>query len=253
MTNDQKDASFSKNPDLIVLDGGKPQLSGVWGLFQQLKIDIAEDNEIDWNNILTDTKVFHTSGITPALNENIAQIVQKAVVIGKKKGCLVSYDLNYRSKLWSLESAKKFTESLLQYIDILFTTEEDAEKVLCIKEKCYEDVAREIKKRYSINIIAITIRDVKSVLNNDWTAIVLKDEIIYKTNIYSCEIVDRIGAGDSFTAGFLFGILKFDIQKALDIGVAFSALKHSIPGDFNLVNINEVNDLIAGGSLRIQR
>jgi 2-dehydro-3-deoxygluconokinase len=141
----------------------------------------------------------------------------------------------------------------MQLCDVLITTEEDTEKVLKIRGKDYEDVAIQLARAYPLRVVAITLRDNPLVWKNTWTAIAYSDGKLYRTRSYEVEIVDRLGAGDSFAAGLIHGLLDNDVQKGLDYGVAASALKHSIPGDFAWVTREEVESLLKGGGLRISR
>ena len=164
-----------------------------------------------------------------------------------------SIDLNYRVKLWTPVEAGKCMAELMAYTDVLITTEEDIERVFGIKGKNYEESADLTAKRFNLKIIAITIRENPLVWKNSWTAIAYRKGDILRTKTYEVEIVDRLGAGDSFAAGFIHGLLTGELQNALDFGVAMSALKHSIPGDFAWVTRDEVEAMLKGGGLRISR
>ncbi len=137
--------------------------------------------------------------------------------------------------------------------DVLITTEEDTEKVLAIKGKDYEDVAAQLAKRFPLRVVAVTLRENPLVWRNSWTGIAYADGKLFRTRTYEVEIVDRLGAGDSFAAGLIHGLLDGDVQKGLDYGVAASAIKHSIPGDFAWITRDEVEALLKGGGLRISR
>jgi 2-dehydro-3-deoxygluconokinase len=139
-------------------------------------------------------------------------------------------------------------------VDILITTEEDTNVVFSIKEKDYESVAEKLAKTFKFKLVAVTLREDLSVWRNNWTAIVYQDGKIFKDRTYEVEIVDRVGAGDSFTAGFLYGWLKErDGEKGLRYGNAFAALKHTLPGDFNWSTLEEVEALLKGAGSRISR
>ena len=142
---------------------------------------------------------------------------------------------------------------LMRYCDVLVTTEEDAEKVLGVAGKDHEDAAAQLTRRFPLRAAAVTIRDNPLVWRNAWTAIACQEGRILKTRTYEVEIVDRFGAGDSFAAGLIHGLLDGDLQKGLDWGVAASAIKHTIPGDFAWVTRSEVEALLKGGGLRISR
>jgi 2-dehydro-3-deoxygluconokinase len=141
----------------------------------------------------------------------------------------------------------------MQFCDVLITTEEDIERVFGMKGKDYEDVAGQVARRFPLQVVAITLRENPLVWRNNWTAITYAKDKVYRTRSYEVEIVDRLGAGDSFAAGLIYGLLDGDLQKGLDYGVAASALKHSIPGDFAWVTRDEVEALLKGPGLRISR
>src|SRR4030066_1836608 len=183
-----------------------------------------------------------------------AQATAEARKAAKKAGCTVSYDLNYRKKLWAPAQAKKIQEPMMTDVDILITTEEDTNVVFGIKENDYEAVAERLARTFKFKIVVITLRDDLSVLKNNWTAIAYQDGKIIRDRKYEVEIVDRVGAGDSFTSGFLYAWLKEkDIQKGVQYGNAFAALKHTIPGDFNWSTKEEVENQLKGAGRRISR
>src|SRR5262249_44507919 len=152
----------------------------------------------------------------------------------------------YRAKLWSQAEAGSWMTELMQFCDVLITTEEDTERVFRITGKDYEDVAGQLARKFPLRVVAITLRENPLVWKNSWTAIAYQDGKLVRTRTYEVEIVDRLGAGDSFAAGLIHGLLDGDLQKGLDFGVAASALKHSIPGDFAWVTREEVETLLKG-------
>src|SRR5205085_7125852 len=133
------------------------------------------------------------------------------------------------------------------------TTEEDVDRVFQIQGKDYEEVAARVAERFPLEVVAITLRDNPLVWRNSWTAIAYSKRTMFRTRTYEVEIVDRLGAGDSFAAGLIHGLLDGDLQKGLDYGVAASAIKHSIPGDFAWITREEVEALLKGPGLRISR
>jgi 2-dehydro-3-deoxygluconokinase len=141
----------------------------------------------------------------------------------------------------------------MPFCNVLITTEEDTQRVFGIKGKDYEDVAGQLARRFPLRAVAITLRDNPLVWKNTWTGIVYQDGKVYRTRSYEVEIVDRLGAGDCFAAGLIHGLLDGDVQKGLDYGVAASALKHSIPGDFAWITREEVEGMLRGSGLRISR
>ena len=211
---------------------------------------------IDWAGLFAQARAFHVTGITPALSRSTAETTLEALTQARKANLTVSCDLNYRARLWKPEQAMKTLTPLMEYVDILFTTEEDTAIVFQIKGKDYKEVAQKLAERFNFKVVAITLRENVTVWRNNWTAIAYHQGKFYEDRTYDLEIVDRVGAGDSFVGGFMYSYLNDDkdIQRALQYGVAFSALKHSSPSDFNWSTLEEVEKLIVGGgSLRISR
>ncbi len=234
--------------------GASPRASSVLYDRANSAISMIQPGEVNWEKVFSGSKHFHVSGITPALSPSAAQVTVEALKAAKKAGCTISYDLNYRKKLWTPADAKKIQEPMMSEVDILITTEEDTNVVFGIKEKDYETVAERLAQTFKFKVVAITLREDLSVLRNNWTAIAYQDGKIIKDRKYDVEIVDRVGAGDSFTAGFLYGWIKEkDIQKGVQYGNAFAALKHTVPGDFNWNTLEDVEAQLKGAGLRISR
>ena len=234
--------------------GASPRASSVLYDRANSAISMIQPGEVDWAKVFTGSKHFHMSGITPALSASASQVTVEAMKAAKKAGCTVSYDLNYRKKLWTPADAKKIQEPMMSDVDILITTEEDTNVVFGIKEKDYEAAAEKLAKTFNFKVVAITLREDLSVWRNNWTAIAYQGGKLYKDRKYEVEIVDRVGAGDSFTSGFLYGwIREKDVQKGVQYGNAFAALKHTVPGDFNWNTLEEVENQLKGGGLRISR
>jgi 2-dehydro-3-deoxygluconokinase len=173
--------------------------------------------------------------------------------VARAVGLTTSIDLNYRAKLWTPAEAGRCMSDLMALCTYLITTEEDIERVFGIKGKDYEEAADLTARRFGLSAVAITLRDNPLVWRNSWTAMVWHAGKVLRTKSYELEIVDRLGAGDSFAAGFIHGTLTGDLQKGLDWGVATSALKHSIPGDFAWITRDEVEAMLGGAGLRISR
>ncbi len=231
-------------------------------------ISEAVPDDFDWEKIFVNAKWFHFSGITPALGENLPQITLEALKVAKKKGITVSCDLNYRKKLWSVEKASKVMTELMEYVDILIGNEEDAEKVFGIKavgtdvesgninKESYIEVAEKLTKKFNFKAVAITLRESISATHNKWSAMLFENGKAYISGTYDIDfIVDRVGGGDSFSAGLIYGFLNnLDSRYKLDFAVAASALKHSLHGDFNISTIEEIEKLAKGsGSGRVER
>jgi 2-dehydro-3-deoxygluconokinase len=234
--------------------GASPRASSVLYDRANSAISMIQPGEVDWPKVFSGSKHFHMSGITPALSASATQVTAEALKAAKKAGCTVSYDLNYRKKLWTPADARKIQEPIMTDVDILITTEEDTNVVFGIKEKNYEAAAEKLAQTFKFKVVAITFREDLSVLRNNWTAIAYQDGKIYKDKKYEVEIVDRVGAGDSFTAGFLYGWIKEkDVEKGVRYGNAFAALKHTVPGDLNWCTMEEVEAQLKGTGLRISR
>jgi 2-dehydro-3-deoxygluconokinase len=208
---------------------------------------------IPWPTVFEGVRWFHVTGITPALSASAAETTREALQAARAGKVATSIDLNYRAKLWSQAEAGRWMTEFMPYCDVLITTEEDVARVFGITGKDYEDVAAQVAQRFPLKVVAITLRENPLVWKNTWTAIAYQEGKIYRTRSYEVEIVDRLGAGDSFAAGLIHGLLDGDLQKALDYGVAASALKHSIPGDFAWITREEVEALLQGPGLRISR
>ncbi len=223
--------------------------------------------DFDWDNILEGAEWFHFTGITPALSDSMAEATLAACQTAKKKGIPISCDLNYRKKLWSREKAGKVMGELMPYVDLLIANEEDAADVFGIHAAAsnitkgeinldgYRSVAEQLIARFGVKKVAITLRESVSASCNHWSALLYDGKELYVSKKYTMQIVDRVGGGDSFGGGLIYGLTEgYDCQKALEFAVAASCLKHSIEGDFNAVSVAEVTALAGGdGSGRVQR
>jgi 2-dehydro-3-deoxygluconokinase len=230
-------------------------------------IALATENDFDFDQIFEGKDWFHITGITLALNPMLAEMSIHAAKLAKSKGLKVSCDLNYRKKLWTKEAAQEAMSQLMPYVDVLIANEEDAENVFGIKAKdtevsvghmntdAYVDVAKQLKDRFNIPHIAITLRTSLSADDNKWSAMLYTLDTAYFAPTYALHIVDRVGGGDSFAAGLIHAYAnEMDPQNALNFATAASALKHSIVGDFNHVSEQEVLTLMKGdGSGRVVR
>jgi 2-dehydro-3-deoxygluconokinase len=248
--------------------GAAPRASSVLYDRAHSAISAVKPGEINWQKVFQGAKWFHTSGITPALSDSAAAATLEALKAAKQAGLTVSYDLNYRGKLWSPDKAQAVQEPMMEFVDVLMTTEEDTKVVFKIAAsgkaheqgfaevsgETYKDVARQLHDKFKFKAVAITLRENPLVWRNTWTAIAYAEGQYYDDVKYELEIVDRLGGGDSFSAGFIYGYLtKKSYADAVRYGNAFSALKHSIPGDFNWATLQEVESLLKGASLRVAR
>lgn len=227
----------------------------------------ATSDDFDWDGIFEGADWFHFTGITPALSDSAAELTLAALKAAKAKGITVSVDLNYRKKLWSQEKAKEVMTKLMDYVDVCIGNEEDAEKVFGIKAQgtdihkgeinhaAYEEVAKQIIEKFNVKLVASTLRESYSASDNGWSAILFDGEKSYLSKKYDLRIVDRVGGGDSFASGLIYGLVtELPYQEALEFAVAASALKHTILGDTNHVSKEEVLTLMGGdGSGRVQR
>ncbi len=223
--------------------------------------------EVDWEAAFSGATWFHWTGITPALSESTAKVTLEAVRAAKRLGLTVSADLNYRSKLWSRERAGSVMTPLMEYVDVLIGNEEDAANVFGITAgdtdvergeldfAAYEDVARKLVERFDLRVAAITLRESLSASENNWSACLHDGRQFLRGPSYCIRLVDRVGAGDAFTAGLIYATLaEKSSQEALEFAVAASCLKQTIAGDFNLVSVAEVEALAAGAATgRIKR
>lgn len=224
-------------------------------------------SEFDFDKILDGASWFHTTGITPALSDKAAALTEAALKAAKAKGITTSIDLNYRKKLWSKEKAREVMTRLCQYVDVCIGNEEDADTTLGFKAKGtdvtkgelnldgYKDVFQQMKEKFGFKYIASTLRESHSASDNGWSALVYDGSEFYHTKSYEVRIVDRVGSGDSFASGFIYGLVTgMPMADAAEFGVAASALKHTIPGDLNHATLNDVKELMKGdGSGRVQR
>jgi 2-dehydro-3-deoxygluconokinase len=248
--------------------GAAPRASSVLYDRRNSAISAIQPGEVNWKKVMEGARWFHTSGITPALSDSAAAATLEALKAAKQAGLTVSYDLNYRGKLWSPEIAQSVQEPLMEYVDVLITTEEDTNVVFKIKAEgktdekgftrvsaeSYKEVARRLQEKFHFQAVAITLRENPLVWRNTWTAVAYADGKFYDDVKYELEIVDRLGGGDSFSAGFIYGRLtKGSYEAAVRYGNAFGALKHSMPGDFNWATLAEVESLLKGASLRVAR
>lgn len=249
------ETGYSQRPSKVIYDRANSAFA------------LSRPEEYDWDRILNNANWFHFTGITPALGDNLVQACLDALKKAKEKGIIVSCDLNYRAKLWSQEKARQVMSQLVKYVDVLFANEEDAEKVFGIKAdesnvvegklslKGYEQVCRRLKERFGFKKVAISLRESIVANLNGWSGVLLDGDDFYSAKQYTVHIVDRVGAGDSFSAGIIYGFLTgMKPQETLEFAVAASCLKHTIVGDFNEVTLDEVKSLMKGsGSGRVVR
>lgn len=230
-------------------------------------ISLAKASEFNWDEIFKGKDWFHFSGITPALSNEAAELTKMALIKAKEHNVTVSVDLNYRKKLWTPQRAQEIMKPLMKYVDVCIGNEEDAELVLGFKPKgvdvhsgkldikAYEQIFKEMKDEFGFKMIATSLRESYSANHNGWKVLLYDGTKFYESKRYDINpIIDRVGGGDSFSAGLIHGLLTKNKLEACEFAAAASALKHTIPGDFNLVSEEEVL-VLAGGdaSGRVQR
>lgn len=227
----------------------------------------ADPEDFDFDAIMEGADWFHWSGITPAISDKAAELARLACEAAKRHGVTVSVDLNFRKKLWTSEKAQSIMRPLMQYVDVCIGNEEDAELCLGFKPEAdveggetnaegYKGIFRAIAREFGFKYVVSTLRESYSATHNGWKAMIYNGEEFYESKRYDIfPIIDRVGGGDSFSGGLIHGLLTMKSQgEALEFAVAASALKHTIPGDFNLVSAAEVQSLAGGNANgRVQR
>jgi 2-dehydro-3-deoxygluconokinase len=226
--------------------------------------------DVDWKRIFQKRKVrwFHTGGIFTALSDSCTQVAHEAMKAAHEAGTIVSYDLNFRSTLWSSKKAIEETKNLVPFIDVLIGNEEDFQKVLGFQVEGtdehlkqlpidgYKKMVLQVVKAYPhIKAVGTTLREVVSGLVNNWSAIMYYDGTFYESRRYeNLEIEDRVGGGDGFCSGFIFGLLHgMSPQECVDMGAAHGALLQTTRGDTSMVTMEELKHVMGGGSARIKR
>ena len=211
-------------------------------------------SDYDWDKIFEDCTWFHFSGITPALSDNLAEICKIACKKAKEKNIKISCDLNYRKKLWTTEKANSVMSELFELVDVCIANEEDVQNVFGLQGS-YEELAQKIIQKFSCKLVAFTLRESFSADKNIWSSLLFSKTESFKSEKYEIQIVDRVGAGDSFSGALIYALLNdYSNQNSLEFATAASCLKHSIHGDFNQVTVDEVLSLMNGNANgRIQR
>lgn len=244
-------------PNRQIYDRGHSAISG------------AQLGEFDWKNILSQTKWFHTTGITTALSDHAIAQVMASLQTAKQLGVKTSFDLNYRATLWGPEKAQQVMKDVIPYVDVLIGNEEDFEKMLGIKAdhvsqeyskidpESYRSVANRAAELYpNIEVVGTTLRDAKTGLLNDWQTVMLyKGNFFVSRKYENLEILDRTGGGDSFAAALIFSMLegKKEPQEMIDFSAAYSALCHGFLGDWNWASKEEAERVMKGASVRVIR
>lgn len=232
-------------------------------------IALSKPGDVNWDDVFKGVEWFHITGITPAISESAMELSLESVKKAKEKGITVSCDLNYRKNLWKYgKKASEVMRELAKYVDVAIANEEDVQKSLDItvdvkveegkldKTK-YKELGDKVLREYpNMKMIAITLRESHSADHNGWSACLNDGKNFYLSRQYEIkDIIDRVGGGDSFAGGLIYGLNNYKEKKdALEFAVAASCLKHSIIGDFNRVSVSDVKKLLEGdGSGRVQR
>jgi 2-dehydro-3-deoxygluconokinase len=226
--------------------------------------------DIDWKQLFAQrgTRWFHLGGIFTALSDNSAEVAKEAMAVAKKAGIIVSYDLNFRSKLWSSKRAQEVTRPLVQYMDFVIGNEEDFQKVLGFEVEGVDETLRQLptenyKKMVGrvietyphLHGVGTTLREVVSGLVNHWSAILYYGGAFYESRRYeNLEIEDRVGGGDGFASGLIYGFLNsMSPADCTELGAAHGALLQSTRGDTSMITLEEVLHVLGGGTARIKR
>jgi 2-dehydro-3-deoxygluconokinase len=232
-------------------------------------ISEMKPDAVDWKTVFTGTDWYHVTGITPALGPNCVESTKRSIAAARAAGAKVSVDLNYRKKLWTEVQAQQTMGPLMRDVDVVIANEEDLQSVLGVHVpgtdvtagqlniEGFREAAERVTRDFGPKMVAITLRESVSASDNGWSAVLwdATTDTLHHSQRYDVRLVDRIGGGDSFAGGLIYGLVTGRTPEAsLRFAVAASALKQTIPGDFNRVTVDEV-DRLAGGdaSGRVQR
>ncbi len=213
-------------------------------------------DEIDWDAVLTGKDWFHFSGTAPALGCEVVEVLTAALAAARRLGVAVSCDCNYRSKLWCKEDAGRALASLLPQCNVVVCGKDDPEGLFGLaphrrglsRPEREKHTAELLRQHFDLDCVAMTFRQASSASLNGWSALLCQADGCCRSQHYKIQIVDRVGGGDAFAAGLIFALLSdYPPQRAIDFATAAACLKHSVPGDFNLVSREEVEQLLAGG------
>lgn len=207
----------------------------------------------DWPAILAGADWFHVTGITPALSASALLTTKAALAAAKAAGAKASFDLNYRSKLWSAADASRVLADLIPGVDILFASTQDAATLFAVCGPDFPTVARGLHSRFGLGAVASLRREGDGTRAERIAATLVRGADVFESKWHDVETVDRIGAGDAFASGVIHGMLNDDPSRAVETGAAMAALKQTIPGDVPLVTVCEVEAAMAGGSVRVKR
>jgi len=227
----------------------------------------ADPAEFRWEEILPGKDWFHFSGTAPARGAKIVRALKDAFSLAKKNGLIISCDMNYRSKLWTIEDARRVMPELMEFVDVAMMGVEDAIQIFgiripeAVRSNLIQDpsplteVLANLSKRFNFSHVAMTLKKEASASANQILGLLYDGREMVRSRLYDIVVVDRIGGGDAFTAGLIYGLLMGEpSERTIEFAAAASCLKHTIPGDFNLVSLDEVKHLVEGKEFgRIQR
>ncbi|MFO0807191.1 MAG: sugar kinase [Gemmataceae bacterium] len=208
---------------------------------------------IPWDEVLAGSRWFHVSGISLAVSDSAAAVTREALAAAKRAGLTVSFDPNYRSKLWPIDVAARVFRECMRSVDVLIASEADAIRLLDIPPGSSAEIAARLCDAYGVTTVAFTRRDGTSVTRDRFSALLFHQGLEYSAREYDIEVVDRIGAGDAFAAGLIDGLLDSDASRAVEQATALAALKHTVPGDSLWITRRELDELLRDGSLRVRR
>jgi 2-dehydro-3-deoxygluconokinase len=251
------EAGASQRPSAVIYDRANSAVSEM------------EPDAVDWTRVFSGSAWFHVTGITPALGDRARRATEAAVAAARAAGCRISIDLNYRKKLWSEAEAQSVMRTIVKGIDVVIANEEDLQSVLGVAVENadvktgaldlagYRTAAERVVREFGVRMVAITLRESLSASDNGWSGVLLdaSSSAFHVSQRYDVRLVDRVGGGDSFAAGLIYGLVTNRTpEAALRFAIAASALKQTIPGDFNRVSVDEIDTLARGdASGRVQR
>ena len=233
--------------------GAAPRASGI--VYDRVGSAMAHiaPGMINWGTVLSGSTWFYVTGITPALSSSAAEATLEALAAAKAAGLTTCLDPNYRGKLWSVDEARAWLSSAIQYVDVLVTNPQYVELFFGVPGDDIAQAAAATASQFNLVALAMTLRETPSVWRNTVSAVGYAGGRFIQARSYDVDVVDRLGSGDAFVSGLLDGLLEGNLDRGIEFGTAMSAIKHTIPGDFAWITRAEVEAVIAGGGLRVSR
>ena len=232
--------------------GVTPRPSQVFYDRKNSAISNMSASEIDWDSIFKNTRIFHTSGITPALSQKCHDLTIDVFELARKYNCMTSFDLNYRSKLWNIKDASTCFKKILPYVDILITNPFDCRKFFDMTGTD-RDIFHSMSQKFDIQTIAFTFSENLGVNSGTWRSSIFHRDKIYESSVQDVEILDRFGAGDAFVSGLLGGMLDDDPEYAQKLGDAMAILSQTTFSDISWIRKSDLNDYFQNKGFRIRR